>query len=233
MPTKNEIKKKILNYAYKECFIAFKDRTEIGKFSIQSLEIILGAEKGSEKYKLYEALHELLVQNIIMRDPHNYDSPYSFTLTTKGRKIAESRLDIDEYSLRLENYVTSDALLDECQDLFNNGNYEKAVFSAYRHLETKVREKAKLTPNDFGQDLVTKAFNPDRGMLRILTCETRNEEAGIFNLFLGAIKTFKNPPSHRIVYYDNPKSALQIIVFAELLLNLVKISVKRKRDSGS
>jgi hypothetical protein len=69
--------------------------------------------------------------------------------------------------------------------------------------------------------------------IRIPTCETTNEETGVFNLFCGAIATFKNPTSHRIVNYSNPRSVLQIIIFAELLLNLVEISVKRERDSGS
>ena len=73
---------------------------------------------------LYEALHELKIQNIIMKDPYHEASPYQYTLTEKGFNIARNELDLEEYSLRIENYVTNDELLRKCQELFNSGECE-------------------------------------------------------------------------------------------------------------
>jgi len=228
MATKKELKRKILNYAYEQCYL---DKAQtIGQFNIQSLCEDLKTEEGPAKYEVYEALHELSLQNIIMKDPYHDTSLFSFTLTTKGRGIAEKQLDIDEYSLRLENFIANEELLDECQDDFNNGKYETAIFSAYRLLEVTVRKKSGLPADTIGTNLMIGAFSPNPkkpGKLRIPTCVIASEETGVLNLFIGAIQSFKNPTSHRIVDYENPRVALQIMVCAELLLDLVKISIKR------
>lgn len=228
MLTKKELKKKILNYAYEQCCAKREDKPDIGQFSIETLGKSLAPAGGVAKHRFYEALHELFLQNIIMKDPYHGALPYSFTLTTKGKEIAEKQLDINEYSLRLENFIVNEDLLGKCQELFNSGEYETAIFSAYRLLEVKVRGKAYLTANDIGQKLMSKAFKVSEGKLRISTCETPSEELGIQNLFVGAIATFKNPTSHRLVDYKDPRVALQILVFSELLLNLVEMAEPRE-----
>ena len=232
MLTKKELKKKILSYAYEKCFANAKRKVTPGQFNIQEMGNSLGIINHETKHLLYEALHELFLQNIIMRDPYHENFQHSFTLTSKGKEIAEKQLDIDEYSLRLESFVFNEDLLDECQDDFNNGKYEKAIFSAYRLLEVKVREKAKLSANDLGTKLMDRAFKVGEGKLHISTCETTSEETGIHALFRGAISTFKNPTSHRLVDYKDPKVALQILVLSELLLNLIEMAQSRDLPSS-
>lgn len=224
MFTKKELKKKILNYAYEQCCANRKNTSSIGRFHVQDLPSALDVQKSNEEYILYAALHELLIQNLIMK----YQKKYIYmTLTPKGKEIAEKQLDIDEYSLRLENFVDNIEILNKCQDLFNNGEYETAIFSAYKLLEVRVREKAQLEANDLGVTIMDKAFKVSEGKLYIPTCETPSEETGIHNLFRGAISTFKNPTSHRFVDYKDPKVALQILLLSELLLNLLKTAQTR------
>jgi uncharacterized protein (TIGR02391 family) len=228
MATKKEFKRKILSMAYNEGISRNAHESKCWQINIQSLARTLEAEKQEAKYRFYEAFHELFIDNLIMKDPYHEGSKQSYALTTKGVKIAESNLDIDEYSYRLENFVINEELLKKCQDLFNGGEYETAVFSAYKLIEVRIREKAGLAPDDIGTKLISQAFKANEGKLRIPTCKTAAEEIGILNLFAGAIMTFKNPTSHRIVDYENPRIALQILVFSELLLNLIQIAENRE-----
>ena len=229
MITKKELKGKILKYAYNRHLERKEPKAFMGPFNIQELGNNLSAFDGEMKYRFYEALHELYLQNLIMKDPCHDGSRFSFTLTTRGKEIAEKQLDIDEYSLRLENFVEDRELIEKCQESFNSGEYETAIFSAYRLLEIKVREKAELTENDIGKGLMQSAFAPKKtSKLQIPTCKTEPEEVGALNLFLGAIQFIRNPHGHRVVDYENPRTALRIMVFAELLLELVNMAVKRQ-----
>ena len=111
--------------------------------------------------------------------------------------------------------------MSKCLDPFNEENYDLAVFSAFRLVEETVRTKAGLDEEDFGVNLMSKAFNPSTGKLSIPTLELPAEQEGIHSLFRGAIAVFKNPSSHRTVSYESRFSVLQTIVAAELLLNIV------------
>lgn len=47
------------------------------------------------------------------------------------------------------------------------------------------------------------------------------ERVGMMELFAGAIGTFKNPPSHRQVDYDDPTEASEVVVLADLLMRIL------------
>lgn len=226
------MKTKILVYLYNMCRDNAKATPSgMGFCSIESIPKALCMEDPHGEFKIYETLQELYSQSLIMKDPYHSSAQFSITLTSKGRIIAEKRLDIDKYSLRLENFIERSDLLEECQDLFNDGRYETAVFSAYRLLEVKIREKANLDANLVGRDLINEALSPKDGILRAPSCATKAEETGIHNLFLGGISSFKNPTSHRIIHYDEPRRALQAIILAELLLSILDSCVSRDCSS--
>ncbi len=228
MYTKKELKTKLLFYAYKECCCRAKETpSKMGYCNKAQIIKSLSMGNPHDKYKTYEALHELYSQNLIMKDPHHEHSEDSITLTSKGREIAENQFNIDEFSIRLENFIDRKDVLSGCQDLFNSGKYETAVFSAYRLLEVKIREKANLPAEIIGTDLVNKALSPTTGKLRVPSCATKAEETGVLNLFLGGISSFKNPTSHRIINYDEPRYALRVIVLAELLLSILETCTSR------
>ena len=68
---------------------------------------------------------------------------------------------------------------------------------------------------------MNKAFNPTSGKLVVPTCAVSAEQEGVQSLFRGAISFFKNPSSHRTVDYNDRQVAIQIIAFAELLLDIL------------
>jgi hypothetical protein len=41
------------------------------------------------------------------------------------------------------------------------------------------------------------------------------------DLFAGAVGTFKNPPSHRQINYDDPTEASEVVLLADLLMHLL------------
>jgi uncharacterized protein (TIGR02391 family) len=112
-----------------------------------------------------------------------------------------------------------DALTRQVKPLFMRGDFDTAVFRAFKEVEVRVRSKAGLTNDDYGVELMKKAFGPT-GALTDKTAP-RAEQDRIRELFTGAIGTFKNPPSHREVRYEDPAEVIDVICFANQLLRIV------------
>ena len=146
-----------------------------------------------------------------------------YMLTEKGIKTATRKI----HEMRIPNVDLADLLI-ERHSLLNKvysdyilGNYENAIFNAYKELEEKVRKKASLAPSDIGTRLMDKAFKPDGGKLTHPSVKVNAEQEGIHFLMRGAISFFKNPSSHRTVDWDDPHKAIEILTFAKFLLDLV------------
>jgi uncharacterized protein (TIGR02391 family) len=166
------------------------------------------------------AIQELKNQGLIVKDIVQSNEAF-WVLTEKGVDIVINNQDIDVYALRLEEVLKNPDLVDVCLSTFNEGDFETAIFKAYRFVEEKVREKAQLGAEDIGVTLMNKAFNPKSGKLVVPICAVTAEQEGVHSLFRGAISFFKNPSSHRTVDYNDRQVAIQIIAFAELLLDIL------------
>ena len=173
-----------------------------------------------------EAIQELKTSGIIVKDATQHEEVFQ-VLTQKGKILVEKSQDPDVYALRLEEVLRNQDLLGICLDSFNEGDYEIAIFKAFRFVEEQVRIKSGLSAGDIGVDLMTKTFNPTRGILIVPTCAVPAEQEGIMSLFRGAISEFKNPSSHRTVDYNNRIVAIQTIAFAELLLDILSKATLR------
>ena len=111
---------------------------------------------------------------------------------------------------------------------FMRGEYDTAVFQAFREVEVAVRDAGNFGPNDLGKELMRNAFKPalknDQptmlpGPLTDMELPAAEQEA-MANLFAGAIGLYKNPQSHRHVP-TLPEDAAEVIVFASQLLRIV------------
>jgi uncharacterized protein (TIGR02391 family) len=172
-----------------------------------------------ERERAYEGVEELRSSKFIIRD---YDQGESFVLlTAKGKELVENGKDPDVHGVQLQEIIRDLKILAKCQDDFDSGKYENAIFSAFKLVEEEVRNKAGLDESHYGTTLFTKALHHDRGMLHIPQCKLPSEQEGVYNLFKGAIALFKNPSSHRTVNYEDPSTAIEIIAFAELLLQIL------------
>lgn len=100
------------------------------------------------------------------------------------------------------------------------GNYSTAVRDAFTTLEIHVREAAGLTIDDYGTDLMRKAFHEKTGALADQNLPKAERES-YARLFAGAIGAFKNPHSHRKVTIEDPQDAQRQLLLASHLLHVV------------
>jgi uncharacterized protein (TIGR02391 family) len=103
---------------------------------------------------------------------------------------------------------------------FLRGEYDTAVFQAFKEVEVAVRAAGKFSATDLGKDLMSKAFNPITGPLTDTSLPDPEKQA-MQLLFMGAIGVFKNPGSHRHVTLTDPREASEMIAFASLLMRIV------------
>lgn len=111
--------------------------------------------------------------------------------------------------------------LSSARSNFALGDYETASFAAMKAVEVEVRRVADLPNELLGIALMRKAFSPKDGALRDPGAEGGEQQATA-DLFAGAIGAYKNPASHRIVQFDDPVEAAEVIQLADLLLRIVE-----------
>lgn len=109
---------------------------------------------------------------------------------------------------------------------FLRGEYDVAVFQAFREVEVRVREAGQFAATDIGAPLMRDAFGAG-GPLRD-TSAPEGEQNAIAHLFAGALGYCKNPSSHRNVTIE-PREAVEMIMLASHLLGIVD---KRSPDEG-
>jgi len=143
-------------------------------------------------------------------------------ITPRGKEVLESQ-NFETYNRG--HLLPSDGLdpilVRKVKQTFIRGDYDTAIFQAFKEVEVRVRKKAGLSNKDFGVPLIRKAFGPPAGPLVDKKAD-KGEQTAIMELFAGALGTFKNPSSHRDVEFSDPKEAADIIHIANQLLRIVE-----------
>lgn len=104
---------------------------------------------------------------------------------------------------------------------FLRGEYDTAVFQAFREVEIAVRTAGKFKATDLGVDLMDKAFNKTSGPLTDLAVPDSEREATRL-MFRGIIGRYKNPHSHRAVAIIDPSEAIELLMLATHLLRIIQ-----------
>lgn len=102
---------------------------------------------------------------------------------------------------------------------FLRGEYDTAVFQAFKELEVATRQSSGFGPDMLGVPLMRNAFNIDKGPLADVNAQ-QGERQALSDLFAGAIGVYKNPHSHRQVSLD-AEDAVEMIMLASHLLKIV------------
>ena len=110
--------------------------------------------------------------------------------------------------------------LRESRTLFRGGKIELGVFAAMREVEVSLRDKSGSSNDLIGVALARQALHPEKGPLADNRLE-KGECQAIADLYAGALGAFKNPTSHRVVDYEDPARAADVIVLADLLLRML------------
>ena len=98
---------------------------------------------------------------------------------------------------------------------FLRGDYEMAVFQAFKEVEVEVRKAAKCADADIGVALMRKAFQKGGPLADPTALEA--EQQALAHLFAGAIGSYKNPHSHRSVTIESTEAAEMIVLASHLL----------------
>jgi integrase/recombinase XerC len=108
---------------------------------------------------------------------------------------------------------------DRCQVLFENGQYDDAIFNAMKVVEEQVRSSIAADPSDIGVDLIGKAMGGEPPLISFSSIPA--EQQAVHLLFRGAIGRFKNPHSHRFVGVSEPMQAFECLALASLLMRML------------
>ena len=175
---------------------------------------------------LMEAWNWLQGESLLIR--HAGQQAEWFFVLRRGHSL-KSRVDFAAYrnaSLlpkgRLHPLIAS-----KVYPAFLRGEYDTAVFQAFREIEVAVRRAGEYPNEMIGTKLMRSAFRPDTQKSdvspgRSLSDSTlpAAEQEAMSNLFAGAIGLYKNPQSHRNVPTEAIDAA-EVIVFASHLLRMV------------
>lgn len=164
-----------------------------------------------------EALNWLVSKNLVARGKPFRTDANSIFVTRLGSKVAEEGLEkilaIERIDLALHERLKN------IKSQFIIGEYELAAFTAMREVEIRVRELARAESSLIGVKLMRNSFG-ENGVLSDSMLDP-GERVGIMELFAGAIGTFKNPPSHRQINYNDPTEASEVVLLADLLMRLL------------
>ena len=168
--------------------------------------------------RAYEILER---EGLIAPEPSKSGGDWVY-VTRRGLLLCESG-DVDRFRAAslLPDLKIDPVLAAKARAAFIRGDYDTAVFEAFKRVETRVRELAKLDSSKIGVSLMREAFKPNVGQLTDQS-QPEAEQARTTELYSGAIGTFKNPSSHRDVDFKDPVEVVELILFADMLIRIAE-----------
>ena len=191
---------------------------------------IPGPQRDALQLSLAEAWAWLDREGLIVPRPGATGEWYE--VSHRGRSL-ESRADFTAYQRGslVRRQSLNPTLEQKVWPLFIRGDYDIAVVQAFKLVEVRVRELGRFTVEDYGVDMMRRAFAPKPPKVGPLTDEDQpmGEREATAALFSGAIGLFKNPGSHRVVTWE-PDAASEVIYLANSLLrHLDRVALRLKR----
>ena len=137
----------------------------------------------------------LIARNV---EASKYGAGWHF-VTRRGSKLRDQKA-IRRYhqASMLPKALLHERIADRCWMSFVRGEYDTAVFQAFKEVEIAVRKAGGYKNSDYGTGLMRSAFHVDTGSLTDTSGEKAERQA-LGDLFAGAIGSYKNPHSHRTV----------------------------------
>jgi uncharacterized protein (TIGR02391 family) len=147
-----------------------------------------------------------------------------FFVTRRGLSL-KSREDLTAYRKAsvLPNAQIHPLIARTVYPAFLRGEYDTAIFQAFREIEVAVRQAGQFPHDLVGDKLMRTAFvtskNNSPGPLADPQLPAGEQEA-MGHLFAGAFGLYRNSTAHRYVPTE-PKQAAEVIMFASQLLRIV------------
>jgi uncharacterized protein (TIGR02391 family) len=140
-----------------------------------------------------------------------------FFVTRAGQRVAASE-DFEANKLaRIFPDGLDPIIMRTVKPLFVRGDYDTAVFRAFKEVEVRVRRKDATLVSEYGVDLMNKAFGPNGPLMK----GDKKGKASTRDLFVGAFALCRNPAAHHEIKFDDPREVVDMICFANQLLRIV------------
>ena len=171
------------------------------------------------RFALMEAWVWLEREGLLAPKPNSMGEGWRF-ITRRGQQIRDRNgLEAYRHANLLPKQFLHPVIAQKVWSQFIRGEYDTAVFQAFKEVEVAVRECGGFPANLIGVELMRKAFQPGTGPLTN-TDLPEGEQVALRDLFVGAMGSYKNPHSHRNVSIE-PVEAAEMIILASHLLNIV------------
>jgi uncharacterized protein (TIGR02391 family) len=143
-------------------------------------------------------------------------------LSPEGRQ-ADETFDLSGAKVRsrFKRNIFHPSLPDAAWNAFRVGDYDTAVFEAFKAIESAVRKKGGFTDADFGVPLMEKAFDPDAGPLCDKAAKRGRRERRC-ELFKGSLGEIRNPKGHGDPTITDPLMAVEEMMTAGVLQRIVE-----------
>jgi hypothetical protein len=157
-----------------------------------------------------------------IEEPDSYNGKNGFRVpSAEGRRAYATT---DYAGARMRTKFTREmfhpSLPDSAWNAFSVGDYDTAVFDAFKALEVAVRTKGNFASTDFGAALMKKAFDLDDGPLRDKTAP-RSRRIARCELFTGAFGEIRNPKGHNDPTITDTIVAVEELMTAGVLRRIV------------
>lgn len=209
-----------------------KTRDWTGQTSIMRTSTIAGnsfvPKPCTDRHKVASAVVEawswLIREGLVIPHPLKGD-PDLYTFSRLGEEV-QDLASFNELKQRLQfpKSMLHGALVTTSWSLFLQGDFDTAIFQAFKEVEIAVRDKGLYENSDYGKDLMRKAFRPsNESVVGKLTdsSEPHEEQKSMQELFAGAYGRIRNPTAHRHGVLSDCGEAFELLVIASHLLRVV------------
>lgn len=128
----------------------------------------------------------------------------------------------------LNHFITDEALRKTVEKLYRDGHHARAVEEAYKFIDNLVKKTAKPSDRNLtGSKLMTTVFNGNTPMLKINAGEStseHDEQIGYMQIFSGCMTGVRNPRAHECDWEDSEQRALQLLIWANHLVERIRLS---------